>query len=304
MLGPYTMALRTPSTTGWLPLLALLALAAAPLPSRGATQAGPAGEPPTYEFGVLPQVGTAKLTAQWEPFVERLSQRAGVRLHFVTAPSIAEFVKRANAGSYAFYYHNTLAYVQQGELYRAFAREKGARTVGVLVVRKEAPIARLADLKGGRVALPSRISFGAAVLPLYALQQEGRLDLERDVRTILSGSHEAGYQAVLDGEAEAAGGLTRTFALLPEAQRSRLRILYRTKDYSPLPFAARQDVPSEVVARVQKALVEFGNDPADAPLLEALKMTGGFEAARPADWDDVRAARQELQRVSRILDQR
>jgi phosphonate transport system substrate-binding protein len=259
-------------------------------------------EPPVYEFGVLPQISTAKLAAQWEPFIERLGERAGVRLHFVTAPSIADFVKRANSGSYAFYYHNTLAYVQQGEQYRAFAREKGARTVGVLVVRKDARFTRLADLKGARVLLPSRISFGAAVLPLHALQQEGKLDLERDLKVFVSGSHEAGYQAVLDGQADAAGGLTRTFELLPDQVRAGLRILYRTRDYSPLPFAARRDVPPEVVARVRQALVEFGRAPADAAILEALKMKAGFEAARPADWDDVRAARDELLQVSRLLE--
>ena len=34
--------------------------------------------------------------------------------------------------------------------------------------------------------------------------------------------------------------------------------------------------------------MEFGKDPANAPILEALNMKRGFEAAKPADWDDVR----------------
>jgi phosphonate transport system substrate-binding protein len=257
-----------------------------------------------YEFGVLPQVATAKLSAQWTPFLERVSQASGVKLRFVTAPSIGEFVARANAGSYAFYYHNTLAYVQQGDQYRAFAREKGARTVGVLVVRKDSRVARLSDLKGARVELPSRVSFGAAILPVFALQREGGLDLEKDLTIFISGSHEAGYQAVLDGKADVAGGLTRTFELFAAEGRERLRVLYKTRDYSPLPFAARRDVPATVVARVQKALVEFSRDPANAPILENLRMKDGFEAARPSDWDDVRAARDELQRVSKLLEGR
>jgi phosphonate transport system substrate-binding protein len=256
-------------------------------------------EEPVYDFGVLPQVATAKVAEQWVPFLDKLSEMSGVKLRFVTAPSISEFGTRAAAGAYAFYYHNTLAYVQSEPLYQAFGREVGAKTVGVLVVAKDSKLKDLSQLKGGTIAIPSAGSFGAAVLPLFAIQQEGALDLQKDVKIVVSGSHEAGYQAVIAGKAVASGGLTRTFQLLPDADRAKLRILYTTKEYSPLPFAARKDVPPEVVAKVQKALVAFSKDPANAPILEALNMKKGFEAAKPADWEDVRRARDELVRVSK-----
>jgi phosphonate transport system substrate-binding protein len=257
--------------------------------------------PPEYDFGVLPQVATGKVAEMWVPFLERLSEASGVKLRFVTAPSISEFGARANAGAYAFYYHNTLAYVQHEQLYTPFAREVGAKTVGVLVVAKQSKASKLADLKGATIAIPSAGSFGAAVLPLFAIQQEGGLDLQKDVKVVVAGSHEAGYQSVLQGKADAAGGLTRTFNLMPDEAKARLRILYTTKEYSPLPFAARSDVPAAVVAKVQKALVEFAKDPANAPILEALGMKRGFEAAKASDWDDVRHARDELVRVSKSL---
>lgn len=272
-------------------IVAVLALSAAPARAEG----------PAYEFGVLPQVATGKLAEMWVPFLDKLSESSGVTLKFVTAPSISDFGTRAAAGAYAFYYHNTLAYVQQDDRYTAFAREVGARTKGVLVVAKGAKLSKLSDLKNATIAIPSAGSFGAAVLPLFALQTEGGLDLQKDVKVVVSGSHEAGYQAVLQGKATASGGLTRTFELLPEADRARLRVFYTTKDYSPLPFAARKDVPADVVAKVQKALVAFGKDPANAAILEALNMKKGFEAAKPSDWDDVRRARDELVRVSKTL---
>lgn len=267
-----------------------------------AALAGPArAAEPVYDFGVLPQVATAKLADMWVPFLAKLGEASGVKLRFVTAPDISEFGTRAAAGSYAFYYHNTLAYVQSDGLYVAFAREIGAKTAGVLVVAKDAKVSRLSDLRGATVAIPSAGSFGAAVLPLFAIQQEGGLDLQKDVKIVVAGSHEAGYQAVLQGKAAASGGLTRTFGLLPPESRDRLRILYNTKEYSPLPFAARKDVPPEVVARVQKALVAFSKDPANTALLEALNMKRGFEAAKPADWDDVRRARDDMMKVSKAI---
>lgn len=264
--------------------------------------AGPArAEEPVYDFGVLPQVATAKVAEMWVPFLDKVSEMSGVKLRFVTAPSISEFGTRAKTGTYAFYYHNTLAYVQQDDQYAAFAREVGAKTVGVLVVAKGSKLSRLADLEGSTISIPSAGSFGAAVLPLFALQKEGGLDLQKDVKVVVAGSHEAGYQAVLQGKATAAGGLTRTFELLPKEARAKLRVLYTTKAYSPLPFAARKDVPADVVAKVQKALASFAKDPANAGMLEALNMKQGFEPAKPSDWDDVRHARDDLLRVSKAL---
>ncbi len=287
-----TMRQKRGSSGGLAALLAA-AVAIAASPARA--------EEPVYEFGVLPQVAPAKVAEQWVPFLDKVSEMSGVKLKFVTAPTISDFGTRAAAGSYAFYYHNTLAYVQQDDKYVAFAREVGARTKGVLVVAKDAKISRLSDLRGATVAIPSAGSFGAAVLPLFALQKEGGLDLQKDVKVVVAGSHEAGFQAVLQGKAAASGGLTRTFELLPDADRARLRIFYTTKDYSPLPFAARKDVPAAVVAKVQKALVAFSKDPANAPMLETLNMKKGFEAAKPSDWDDVRRARDELVRVSKTI---
>jgi phosphate/phosphite/phosphonate ABC transporter binding protein len=267
-----------------------------------ALAAGPArAEEPVYDFGVLPQVATAKVAEMWVPFLDKVSEMSGVKLRFVTAPNISEFGTRAKAGTYAFYYHNTLAYVQQDDQYAAFAREVGAKTVGVLVVAKDSKLSKLADLEGATISIPSAGSFGAAVLPLFALQTEGKLDLQKDLKVIVAGSHEAGYQAVLQGKADAAGGLTRTFELLPKEARAKLRVLYTTKAYSPLPFAARKDVPPDVVAKVQRALASFAKDPANAGLLEALNMKQGFEPAKPADWDDVRRARDDLIRVSKAL---
>lgn len=274
-------------------MAALLAAAIAATPARA--------EERVYDFGVLPQVTTAKLAEMWVPFLDRLSEASGVKLRFVTAPTISEFGTRAAAGAYPFYYHNTLAYVQSEPLYAAFAREVGAKTVGVLVVAKDAKLSKLSELKGGTIAIPSAGSFGAAVLPLFAIQKEGGLDLQKDVKVVVSGSHEAGYQAVMQGKALAAGGLTRTFQLFPDDMRGKLRILYTTKEYSPLPFAARKDVPADVVARVQKALAEFAKNPANGPILETLNMKKGFEAAKPSDWDDVRRARDDLVRVTKAV---
>jgi phosphonate transport system substrate-binding protein len=280
---------------------ALVAATAALLAGFVATARTARAEETVYDFGVLPQVATAKVAEQWVPFLDKLSEMSGVKLRFVTAPSISEFGTRAKAGAYAFYYHNTLAYVQQDDQYNAFAREVGAKTVGVLVVAKDSKLSKLTDLKGATVAIPSAGSFGAAVLPLFAIQKEGGLELQKDFKVVVAGSHEAGYQAVLQGKAEASGGLTRTFELLPKETRAKLRVLYTTKAYSPLPFAARKDVPADAVVKVQKALAAFAKDPANKRMLETLNMKSGFEAAKPSDWDDVRHARDELLRVTKAL---
>ena len=159
------------SVRGWMrAAVAALALAG----SGGAA----AAEAPVYEFGVLPQVSTDKLAEAWVPFLAKLSAVSGVELKLVTAPSINEFGARANAGAYAFYYHNTLAYVQHEELYKAFAREVGAK----MLIKEDGSISGTIDAHETVATDANRIMPSVGRRTLAAGARPGSLPL-RWVRT-------------------------------------------------------------------------------------------------------------------------
>lgn len=258
-----------------------LVLAGLPLLS-GLARAADAAR--TYSFGVVPQQSASELAKAWIPLLNVLSARAGFGLRFATAPDIPTFEKRLTAGEYDFAYMNPYHYTvfSQKPGYRAFAREQGRRLRGMVVVRKEASLRTLADLAHREVAFPAPASFAATVLVRAELERQGIAITPRFV-----GSHESVYLNVVRGVHVAGGGIPRTLQAMEPAVRDDLRVLWSTKDYTPHALAAYPRVPAAAVAALLAAMEGAA---ADAPGKAALQGVGfnGIEAAKDADWADVR----------------
>jgi phosphonate transport system substrate-binding protein len=253
---------------------------------------------PALTFGVVPQQQHAKLTATWTPFVELLARESGVRVELATAPSMEEFHRGVLAGKYDFGLVNPLSYVLAEATYTPIARQAKTKLVGLVLVPTGSPAKKLCDLRGATLAVPSRTSFAAAVVPMTMLQQECGLDLRRDVKLVVANSHENAVRAVIAGQAQAVGLNGRSFDLLPPEDAAKVRILAKTRAYSNLPIVARRSLPPDAVRRVRDALVRIGRDPANAGVLEGIGMASGLEVGLPADWDDVRRFRAELTRAA------
>ncbi|WP_217995189.1 phosphate/phosphite/phosphonate ABC transporter substrate-binding protein, partial [Methylogaea oryzae] len=174
-----------------------------------------------YSFGVVPQQAAAESALRWTPLLRYLERRCGVALRFKTAPDIPEFERRLARGEYDFAYMNPYHYVVLGRKqgYRAFAREKGVRLQGVLVVRKDSPIRDIHELDGLELAFPAPAAFAASVLPRMQLQQLGIAFTPHFVA-----SHDSVYLSVVRGLYPAGGGVVRTLNSAPPDIRDQLRV--------------------------------------------------------------------------------
>lgn len=251
--------------------------------------------PQTYTFGVLPQMKADKLEAAWKPFLAEVSKRSGVALTYQTMPSLNEFEDKAIEGAYDFAFLNPFNYAfMGGDPYSAFARED-AMLKGIIVTAKDSPLKNLADLKDKRVAFPSRIAYAAYLMPRDLFADAG-VDPDKDITAEFPGTHELAYEAVLAGTAEAAGGIPRTFAGLPEDKRAGLRLLAETPETTPHAFAAVAKVPKETVGKVAAAMISLAQDEAGQAVLKGIGIKKLIKAA-DADWDLVR--RQNAKRTQK-----
>lgn len=141
---------------------------------------------------------------------------------------------------------------------------------------------------GATLVFPAPTSFAASILPQAELRKQGLAFTPRYVQ-----SHESVYLNVAKGLSPGGGGIQRSLERADPAVRGALRVLWRTRDYSPHAIASHPRVPDEVRARVLAALLEMHGDPDARPLLERVGFKG-FEAARDADWDDIRALELKL----------
>jgi phosphonate transport system substrate-binding protein len=145
------------------------------------------------------------------------------------------------------------------------------------------PVATFAELRGRTLALGSRDSGHAAILPVYFLQREGLVE-GKDYRTLRfntdlgkhgdTGTSESEVvRAVLDGRADASAigspfwNAVRTERLVPEGA---LTEIWSSRPYNHCMFTARSDLDPALEQQFAKALFGMSYDnPTHRPVLEA-----------------------------------
>lgn len=239
----------------------------------------------TLTFGIVPQQSASELARVWIPVLGALSERAGLSLRFATAPDIPAFEKRLAAGAYDVAYMNPYHYsvFAQKPGYVAFAKEKGRRLRGLVVVRKDSTIKDMKELAGQQIAFPAPAAFAATVLVRAEFERMGV-----PITPVFVKSHESVYLNVAQRQIEAGGGIVRTLQTMDATVRDELRVLWQTKDYTPHAFAAHPRVPADDLQALRAAMLTADSDPKMRSVLEGIGFKG-FEAAQDAEWNDVRA---------------
>jgi phosphonate transport system substrate-binding protein len=231
---------------------------------------------------VVPQQAASRLAKMWDPFIMRLSEETGLDIKFATMKDIPSFEECLSQGAYDIAYMNPYHYTYYSKKagYRAFAHQLDKRLQGIIVTRVDSPVKTLKDLSGKQIAFPSPAAFGASVLPRAEMKVKG-INFE----PVYVKSHDSVYRSVDAGFYLAGGGVKRTFNAIPEELRSKLRIIYETKGYTPHAYAANSSLNPETVKVILNGMMTIANE---AP--ELLKPIGmkGFQAATDSDWRDVR----------------
>ncbi|MBK7414106.1 MAG: phosphate/phosphite/phosphonate ABC transporter substrate-binding protein [Dechloromonas sp.] len=234
--------------------------------------------------GIVPQQSATALAAAWIPMLSEAAKRAGVKLAFRTAGDIPTFEQRLKNGEYDIAYMNPYHYTvfSKAPGYRAFAREKGRKLVGIVVVAKDSPLHDLAELNGKAVVFPAPAAFAASILPRAEFDQKNI-----PIQAKYVNSHDSVYRGVAQGTFAAGGGIKRTLEALDPAISSRLRILASTPAYVPHAFAAHPRVDKALLDKVSAAFFSLNGDETGRQLLEPLSFKG-IEAGQDKDWDEIR----------------
>lgn len=247
-------------------------------------------EPDTLTFGIVPQQSASRLARLWIPIFRYLEKSIGKPVHFRTAPDIPTFEKRLAAGEYDLAYMNPYHYTvfSRNPGYRAFAKARGQRIKGIIVVRKDSPIQNLNELQGATLAVPSPAAFAASILTRAYLSSQGIQFTAKYVS-----SHDSVYRAVAKGLYTAGGGVIQTLENVAPDVREQLRVLWTSQGYTPHAFAAHPRVPETWVKKVAATLETMDQTATGKALLDAINLNG-IEAASDADWDDVRGLNIQL----------
>jgi len=239
----------------------------------------------TLSFGIVPQQSASKLARLWSPILRHLGDKIGIKLQFKTAPNIPVFESRLYAGEYDISYMNPYHYIVAHDRagYRAIARQKLKRIVGILVSHKNDNISDIQGLSGRTLAFPSPGAFAASILPRAFLKQRGI-----DFTPKYVSSHDSVYRSVQLRLYPAGGGIIRTLRSADKKVTSDLKTLWQSQSYTPHAFAVHPRVSDSRVDRLKQAMLDMAKEPAGQALLARIKFKG-IENGKDTDWDDIRA---------------
>ncbi|MEZ4334445.1 MAG: PhnD/SsuA/transferrin family substrate-binding protein [Myxococcota bacterium] len=230
-----------------------------------------------------------KVVTIWEGFKRHFADQ-GLAFDYVLYSNYERQVEQHFAGALDVAWNSPLAWLQTealaarlGRSARAIAmRDSDRDLTSVVVVRRDAGVARLDDLRGRRVGVGAWDSPQATLIPLIELEEAG-LARERDLEVVAfdvlvgkHGDHVGGEReaakALMDGRVDAAcmiDGNHLAFAregLLPPG---RTQVLHQTAPYDHCNFTVLDDAPESLVARFHAALLAMRfDDPRVRPLLE------------------------------------
>ena len=236
-------------------------------------------------FGVVPQQSATKLANKWSPILKRISEETGIEISFTTEPSIPLFEKKLIEGEYDLAYMNPLHYTlySQSPGYVAIAKQADKKIRGIVVAQKDAKLSSLDDLNNASMSFPAPLAFAATVLPTAELKSQ---DIQ--IKPHYVKSHDSVYRSVAMGLYPAGGGIERTFDLVEPETKSQLKILWKTKGYTPHAIAAHPRINASQRRQIQSAFLNLNNTEQGKELLAALQFSG-IDSASDADWNDVRA---------------
>jgi phosphonate transport system substrate-binding protein len=210
----------------------------------------------TYVFGVVPQFEANKLRTIWQPVINYLELETGLRFRIKGSPTIPDFESEFMQGDFDFAYmnpyHIMLANRKKG--YIPLVKDAGTTLHGVLVVKKDSGISQISELNGRTVAFPAPNALGASLL----MRQEIIDRFHTRINPAYVKTHDSVYLNVLLGEAAAGAGVQKTLDQQRPEYRSALKIIHKTREFSPHPIAAHPGVPEKVRQAVKTALLKLG----------------------------------------------
>jgi len=223
-----------------------------------------------YSIGVVPQFEIRHIRKIWNPIIKEIEKNTGYKLKLIGSPTIPDFENEFNAGRFDFAYmnpyHILLAEKSQG--YIPLVRDIGRKLHGILVVRKGSGINTIKDLNGKKIAFPAPNALGASLLMRANLKNDYGIDFN----PVYVKTHSSVYLNVVVKQTDAGGGVQKTFNQQKNNIKGALRIIHRTPEVSPHPFAAHPRVSQEVSNNIKNTLLLLGNSETGKSLLSKIPM--------------------------------
>ena len=249
-----------------------------------------------YRFSPVNQWDIARTAAYWNPIVQYVESRSGVRLELKIGRTSADTTSYVLAREVEFVFSNHLFSPERDQLgWKVFGRRNVPQIQAQIAVPADSPIQRLEELEGKTMVFAGPEAFIG-----YKVTYGHMLARGINVKVEFGGNQNAAFAQMFAGRAQATGSNSMLIEGYASRENRKFRVLWTSEGYHDLALMASSKVPEAHVRAVAKAFMEMHQDPAGRDILrKASEMVGLGEQAYfvPATDADYAAYRRFYQKA-------
>ena len=221
-----------------------------------------------FRVTTIPEEAATEQVRKFTPLVSYLEMKLGVKVAFTPVSDYPAAVETLVNKKIDLVWFGGFTFVQAnirsgGKIVPIAQREEDTRFQSVFIAKTNSGIKTLADMKGRQVSFGSQSSTSGHLMPRHFLLQ-AKIDPDKDFKRIaFSGAHDATIASVVSGKVDAAALdiiVWRKFVTENKVDTKAVDVFFTTPPYFNYNWSVHADMPAEMRARVQKALLDL--DPA------------------------------------------
>ena len=208
-----------------------------------------AEETPTYRFSPVNQWDINKTAAYWNPIINYVSEKSGVRLQLKIGRTSADTTSYVLAKEVEFVFTNHLFSPERERLgWKVFGRRQTSALHGQIAVPADSPITRIEELKGEEMAFAGPEAFIGYKVPYAHLLNKGI-----DVKVVFGGNQNAAFAQMFAGKVKAVGSNSQLIEGYAAREKKAFRVLWSSDGYHDLALMASGKVPEKDLKAVAAA---------------------------------------------------
>lgn len=231
-----------------------------------------AEEPVIYRFSPVNQWDINKTAAYWNPIINFVSEKSGVRLQLKIGRTSADTTSYVLAQEVEFVFTNHLFSPERERLgWKVFGRRQMPALRAQIVVPADSPVTRLEQLKDQEMAFAGPEAFVGYKVPYAHLLAQGV-----PVKVVFGGNQNAAFAQMFAGKVKAVGSNSQLVDGYAAREGKAFRVLWSSEEYHDLALMASGKVPEKDLKAVANAFYGMQADPLGREILHQASLSVGL----------------------------
>lgn len=249
------------------------------------------------KIGIMPFNSTLALFKTHQPIRTYLQTELGRSVEFYTATDYQSFYRDSQSGQFDMLITGPhFAVMAMKSDYKPLVHYH-AKLQPIFVISKQASIKTVADLRGKKIGLSSRLSI-SSIGGIKWLHEHG-LKAGKDYQIVEKPTHGAAVAAVAVGELDAALTTFTPLKQIPEDVREKTRIMQTDIKTPHLMTLAHKRLGSAEIERIRVALKAFPATPLGKQFFDET----GYQGYDPVSAEDLKSLKPFIEITRSILEQ-